>query len=424
MQNPSKSKNRIRTARTLLTTALSCIIFVVSVCPATAIPISGQYSKDVDGLARQAANILGVETQLARLETLDRQNNSYSHEALQLRTLLYQRVMGGSLDVRNACNSIERELVYTYALMKREQKKQQNVSDVFNLLNFTQFGTLYTLEARSRLHGQFNQSAILTGVAAGMGILLPTMNILYGKLAKTRKVAPPDSFNHIVTGCPVNQIRFPSSVEKFLDSKLPQSSETRRDMLYNVWNKRFGTRARANDALMSLVDGKRKSIGDLNNRIVHLWALHTFVQDFDFSILSLTRKVVPPAPPPHTDGHIDSPPLTLGESERQAIQLMGIEKEVYELAALQQNTILPPHGKALEMFVLGKCLVSSLEMRAASDRVYEELNYAYDVALAELEMRRGKALQKNFEANFIQINTFGAIACLLYLKDQTKAGYR
>ncbi|MGD9680621.1 MAG: hypothetical protein AB7W16_05490 [Candidatus Obscuribacterales bacterium] len=405
----------------ILSLTLTVSILVSSSLPGLSADFAAATPEPTLQAALQAADVLNVRAELDRLQAMDRRGETYSREAQATRVYVYDCLLKGMFEVRDACNSIERELVFTYALMEREQARQQNVSDLFNLINFVQFGTLYTLEPIARMTNQFNTSGILTAVAAGNGIALPTANILYGKFSKTSRVAPPKDFRHIVSGNPVNQLKFPPLVEKFMRIPPPGSSTTRRQMLYSVWESRFGTRAMANDALHSLVDGKRKSIDDLNARIVHLWALHTIVQDLDIELLELTRLIVSDISPGSLpEGAGD--PAPSGRGAGAAVKLMNIEREAASLARLNQSGDNKAQRDALEVFVIGKILLSSLEMRSAADRIYQELNYAYDVALAELERKRNKSLQLSYEANFMQINTFGAVASLLYLKDHAQAG--
>ena len=85
------------------------------------------------------------------------------------------------------------------------------------------------------------------------------------------------------------------------------------------------------------------------------------------------------------------------------------------------NTNSLEHQK-LEIFVLEKILSGALDVSVAADQVDAEINYASDVILAELLAKRGKALQRNYEANFIQAGTFGSVAGLLYLKHYSHRG--
>ncbi len=404
-------------ASNVFTVCLALLMLVTSI-PAS---WAAEPPPAVTPLSQQAAEILAIKPELEKLIYLEQKGETYSEESLALRTYIYTQILKGVFDTSDGCNTIERELVYTYGLLQRQQKKQQNAGDFLNLLNFVQFGTIYTIEPIVRLRGQFEASGILTGVAAGTGIVLPTTNILYGKLSKTSNVSPPKGFRHVVSGNPVNKFKFPKSVELFMEMKPPGAAVSRRAMLREVWRKRFGTNEMTSEALHSLLDGKSKNAKDLNDRIVHLWALHTVVQDLDSALLQLMRFVVPLKSP--LDGAVQNdPPLQLDKGATEALNLLGIRREAAALADLNKSGENGKLRRELEAYVLGKIMLGSLEMRCAVDRIYEELNYAYDVALAELESKRARGLQRNYEANFIQINTFGAIASLLYLKGYSKPG--
>lgn len=375
--------------------------------------------------AAQAADILGIESDTAELlylQSLSRSNDAERERSVFLRGKIFRSIIRGACEVRVATNSIEQELTYTYDLLEKTQGRHELVSQIFNLLTFVQFGTLYTLEGYSRMEEKFIQSAVLTGVSSGLGITLPTMNILYGKFAKTNPT-PPREFASIVTGKGVNELSFPPFVERFLNTPAPGATTSRRRQMYSVWKQRYGTDAMAQDALHSLLSGKRMSDRELYNRIVHLWSLHTFVEDFDNELLALLRLVHSARPPDRASSNdLLLAKLGLSNGGRHAARLLGIGNELAELATLNTSGADSLRRRELETLVLGQILYGSLELRVAADKIYEEMNIAYDVVLAELESRRSKALQRNYEANFIQTNTFGSIACLLYLKEQTKAG--
>ncbi|MBI4534211.1 MAG: hypothetical protein HY711_09740 [Candidatus Melainabacteria bacterium] len=373
-----------------------------------------------DEHAMQAADILGIRLDVERLLKLQRQAGARG-EKLVLQGRIYRSIMRGVCEVRAATNKIEREQTYTYDLWRHQLAKEQTVSDYFNLLYFVQFGVLYSLEGLSRLKDQFVQSAILTAVGSGVGISLPTMNILYDKIARARDVAPPEELAATVQGSAVTDIQLPDLITKFLDTPAPELHISRRQQMYELWRVQYGTDAMAKQALYSLLDGKSKSAPWLYKRIVHLWSLHTFVQDFDHELLALMRLMQ------SFDSVSERPSdnlaaLGIGPGGRAAARLLNIEQEVAERISLNRIRGSQARRQELETYLVGRILYGSLEMRAAQDKIYEELHYAYDVVLAQLESRRAKQLQLVYEASFTQINTFGAIASIAYLKGQSKTG--
>ena len=185
----------------------------------------------LDSRAMQAADLIGVRKQVEEIVSFqkgryDRQNVPL--HLIDLRGRTYQSIMGGVCDVRVATNKIERELTYTYAQYRKEVSKIQEVDQMFNLMNFAQFSVLYSLEGLSRQKNQFNQSSILVAVSSGLGLLLPTMNIIYDKMAR-RKAAPPERFSMLVEGVAVTDLKMPDLVARFMNSKSPGASQTRKE---------------------------------------------------------------------------------------------------------------------------------------------------------------------------------------------------
>ena len=377
----------------------------------------------LDSRAMQAADLIGVRKQVEEIVSFqkgryDRQNVPL--HLIDLRGRTYQSIMGGVCDVRVATNKIERELTYTYAQYRKEVSKIQEVDQMFNLMNFAQFSVLYSLEGLSRQKNQFNQSSILVAVSSGLGLLLPTMNIIYDKMAR-RKAAPPERFSMLVEGVAVTDLKMPDLVARFMNSKSPGASQTRKEQMYATWKDRYGTDAMTKDAFYSLLDGKKKSQGELYSRIVHLWSLHMFVQELNDDLLALLRTIQP-TPYSGSGGPAKLEALGLNDKGMVACKLLGIEAELSEYISLCQSRSNPQRQVELETNLIGRVLLASLEARTASDNRNEEMNYAYDVVLADLEARRNRLSQMTYNANFIQTNAIGCVASGLYLKDYNVQG--
>ena len=63
-----------------------------------------------------------------------------------LKAKVFARILSGVSQVKVACNSVERELVYTYDVLQKEQQRLDDVDAIFNLLNFAQFATFYSMD--------------------------------------------------------------------------------------------------------------------------------------------------------------------------------------------------------------------------------------------------------------------------------------
>ena len=270
----------------LLSIFLSMTIFLPWLSPVYGASNGVDRTKDTLH-ALQAADILGIRQEVEQLLKVPA---TATGKSLLLKAKVFARILSGVSQVKVACNSVERELVYTYDVLQKEQQRLDDVDAIFNLLNFAQFATFYSMEGFARLNGDFYTSNHLTSVSAGLSSGIPTVGIVAKKFIKV-EAAPSEGYKHIVSGDAVNRMRFPKYVEKFLNSRAPGSSFTRREQMNSVWSERYGTNGLARDALFSLLDEKRKNSIYLNNRIVHLWSIHTFIQDFDYELLSLLKMV-------------------------------------------------------------------------------------------------------------------------------------
>lgn len=371
--------------------------------------------------ALQASEILGIKNEVLRLKQLHEQGVKTGEEELTLRSLILRKILIGFLEVRRACNKTEVELAYTYDVMKREQKRNQAINEFLNLFNFAQLSVLYTLEPRSRIHKQFTQSGIMTSVSAGVGTSVSTLGVLYNKFHRTGDLSPPKFMAPLLTGGPVNGIGLSPVVDRYLDLNEQGSPISRRQEMYELWKKRYGVDMVKTPKPMAIDDGKKKKPGILPTRLLLLWSVHTFVQDFDsdlLKLLSLVRATDPNVPKSSMDLQL----LGISKGAEEAAHLLRIEPQIAELIRTKNVTSDRDTRLELETELLEGVLSGMLEIRLAADKVDEELNYAFDVVLNSLLMRRGKALQLTYETNFIQNGVFGATAGWCYLNKYTKAG--
>jgi len=373
----------------------------------------------------QGADILGIRAHVERLLVIQAQTgdpNNQSEETLLLKSLILRKILRGVLEIRQACNKIDLELAYAYDVMKREQRREAFIFELFNLANFAQLSTFYTLEPFVRQHNQFVMSAIFTTISGSLGTTIATLSKLYAHTAKADHVAPPKVLAHMVDGWPVDTEHMPPLVNRFLDSEAIDSKGTRREELFATWKTRYHVDASNKKELCGIKDKRRASIGLLSNRILLLWSLRTCVQDFDYDLLALIKLVKEhPAEPP-ASVHSYSNSSSYSANEIEVVRLLNIESEVNELIGLKQNNINNARRERLNLLVLEKALEGSLELQAASDKVDDELNYNYHVVLSSLLASRAKWQQWIYNLNFIQSGIMGIVAGRLYLSRWSWAG--
>lgn len=412
--------------------ALVCCLLVqpwLFLSPAFVAPATAAGLLPLD--ATQAADILGIRQEVEELVSLRGSKASSAHEQHQLtakRAFVLRKIFEAVLQVQAAENHLEFELEYTYNVLNREQRKVNTVNQIFNVANFAQLSTLYGLfEPYSRLNKQFKQSAIGTSVGSGLAITLPVLNILYNRFAKASHLTPPTFMSSVLDGKPVDGSDLPLLVVRYLDSPVPgaDSNRSRREILNALWKERYHADMAKPETLCGLDDGKSKKSFVLNSRIVLLWSLRTTIEGFNCDLLALLNQVRGSQFSEIQPGRIGSV-AAYGGAADEAARLLHLEPVLAELRSLEgagesrEGNV--ERKVELQLTLLETLLSGFLDLRTASDRCQQELNYQYDVVLAHLMARRGRFLQKTYQANFIQTGTHGACAGWSYLKGYTKAG--
>jgi len=205
-----------------------------------------------------------------------------------LRWRIIRKILAAIVQVQTMENRIESDVAYTYDWLAREERKVNQVNQLFNVANFLQFGVLYTIEPYLRINKKFENSATLTCTGACLGILLPVSNIMYNKFHrpkdwKCRPYSPAPS----ITDRLVQQ---PATVCRALHADAQQgSSVDREEELKALWKQRYHVDFNKPESL-GCQHGKPKGLSVLNRRIVLLWSLFTAVQDLDEDLLVLQKK--------------------------------------------------------------------------------------------------------------------------------------
>lgn len=385
--------------------------------------------------ASQTASILGIAEEVERLAAL-RNAGAAAHvqsraEMLRLRGKVLRRIMQAVFQVQEAEDKLECEMAYAYNVQARQQRKVDRVNQAFNAANFTQLGVLYgTVEPYSRIHNQFIQSAVGTCVGAGLSIGLPLLNIMYNRFwGGVGDFSPPKFLYYMLDGKPVDGENLPPLVAKYLDSIPVGAISTRRQSLKKLWKERYHADLDKPETLAGIAGGKAQKMDVLNSRILLLWSLFTVVQGFDKDLFELLQQVSDFHPVAANVG------CRIGEFKASsASKMAGLTKGAQEAAdLLELDSILSELTSGRESLddlgrnelrtkVLERILYGYLEMQIARDRCQEELNYQYDVVLAQMTTRRDRFLQKTYQTNFVQSGTLGACAGWCYLKEYGKAG--
>jgi len=380
--------------------------------------------------AEDTAQILGIKSQVERYKALSRSPNASPEELLFLKTLILRKILRGVLEVRQACNKLDFERAYTYDILQKEERRQHFIYQLYNTANFAQLSTFYTLEPFMRIHDQFVTSAIFTTTSGSLNTTISTMSRVHSALAKASHVAPPEVLANVVDGGPVDSSGLPPLVTKYLDAKAPNADKTRRELLFANWMKYYKIDASKKSELCAINDKKRVGVKLLRSRVLLLWSLHTFIQDFDRQLLVLLNTVQS-ANGAGVTGSSGAESVSAGTASvvlnggaQEMAKSLHLMDSLAQLQQMKQAGVDNQRVQVLELHLLERTLTGALELQVATDKVDEDLYYNYHIALSELLQNRAKWLQYNYNANFLQSGILGIVAGRLYLSRHSYAGDR
>ncbi|MDZ4838354.1 MAG: hypothetical protein SGJ27_31615 [Candidatus Melainabacteria bacterium] len=400
-----------RFARSAVCT-LSCLLIQPWYLAVLADTTGGALTAD----AAQTADILGIRQEAEQIISMRRSGASSDSDRRQLnnyRALVVRKVFEADLQTQSAESRIEFEIAYTYDAITRQQRRENTVNQIFNATNFTQSGVIGILSGCHDLNNKFVIESTESLVSGAVGTVLATTGILYGKIAKAPHLTPPAFMSPYVKGKPVDGSDLPPLVVRYLDSPAQGDSRTRREVLNTVWKQRYKADMADKKTLLGIDDGKARSQGYLNGRLVLLWSLYTTIEGFNSDLLSLLNQT-------RGTAIVDYPPSSTkvgpGGGAEDAARLLHLEPVLAELNSLNASGEDSERKRDLQITLLETLVSAGLDMAVAGDRCQKELNYQYDVVLAQLTDKQSSFMQKIYEANFIQGGAFGATASALYLK--------
>lgn len=411
----------------IISAALGLVLIASPALAVTKTPF-GEYQQPTP---EDTAVILGIQAEIERYKALSRDPNASPQQILYLKTLILRKVLRGVLEVRQACNKLDFERAYSYDILQKEERREHFIYQLYNTANFAQLSTFYTLEPFVRIHKQFVTSACFTTISGSLNIAISSLSRLHGAVAKASNVAPPAVLAGVIDGGPVDTSGLPPLVTKYLDAKAPNANKSRRELLFANWLKYYKIDASKTENLCSINDKQRVGLKLLRSRVLLLWSLHTFVQDFDRQLLVLLQSIVEPTKNTGDDttysvsGQLASDGSSgLSIGAREVAELLNLSPTLAELKQLKGSDAGSDRVSALEVKVLEKILLGALELQVATDKVDEDLYYNYHIALADLLQKRAKWLQLNYDANFLQSGILGIVAGRLYLSRHSYGGDR
>lgn len=372
--------------------------------------------------AAQTADILGIRQEVEQIISMRRSGAGLSgerHQFNSLRAHVLRKIFEADLQNQSAESRLEFEIAYAYDAIAREQRKESNIKQTLNAVNFTQFGVFSLVTSSEGLHNQFGYQSTQSLISGGIGTVLGGASMLYGKVAKASHLKPPEFMWQYVNGKPVDGSELPPLVVRYLDSREPGESRTRREILNAAWKQQYKADLADRKTLAGIDDGKNRSSGYLYNRLSLLSFLYNTIAGFNSDLLSLLNQVRGTATVDSlSNTKVDYSTATTSGAD-DAARLLHLEPLLAELNSLKPGEE-PERERELHITLLETMVSGGLDMAVAGDRCQKEFNYQSDVVLAQLNGKQGAFMQKLYEANFIQGGGFGSTAGGLFLTHHVK----
>lgn len=259
---------------------------------------SAPASSSLSPSALEAASLLGIMPQVERLIQIKQSaSDTHSDEEMALKIDVFDKVLGGSLEVRMMSGRIDRELAWACNGQSMLQaKRQRNLNALFTA-NFMQGGILGVLSGPAFLHGQNALGTELLLLGSSIGLVLSTVSLVASRsgnkkidggttvLADVFHLSQPESQHHSKV------------VINYLNAVPPGSidNKTRINVLIDGWKKGRYLRSTQEKQLEKLAALETKTakdkenIGLLGNRMRMLYDTQWTIEQLDIGLLDLLR---------------------------------------------------------------------------------------------------------------------------------------
>lgn len=376
----------------------------------------------------EAADILGVRSNVDRILELQAVGGEPSEELLYNKAIVLRRLLLGYLEVRQTSDLLDEAIDDTYDAIDKQVRTVNRRVELANIANFTTFGVLFNIGAAERLSKRFNNSVYLTFVGASLsaGIGAAAVALSYSGASKDR--TRPNPLANIF-GLNTVSVPLPELVSKYINATPKGKSQSRRQAMLDLWKKEFSLKESITSREILAAESTqrhRASVGLLNHRLALLFSLNALAEEFDSELLALLRAIESTSVPAQASSDsIQTVANQLGTSGTEAAKLLQVEQCTADLihmkvAGPSNDTDL--RALSLDLYVLEKILGAAFEVRQLVDRIDREKHYQFDVLLPQLIRVRDRANLLSNTANFTEIGVLKNIAAKDFYLKRTQAG--
>ncbi len=409
----------------LIALFLACLLVGQSVMP---LAVFGAI--ELRGLSgdSEAADILGVRSNVDRILELQAVGGEPSEELLLNKAIVLRRLLLGYLEVRQTSDLLDEAIDDTYDAIDKQVRTVNRRVEMANIANFTTFGVLFNIGAAERLSKRFNNSSYLTFVGASLtaGIGAAAVALSYSGASRDR--TRPNPLANIF-GLNTVSVPLPEFVSKYINATPKGKTQSRKQAMLDLWKTEFGLKESITSREILAAEstqGHRASVGLLNHRLALLFSLNALAEEFDSELLALLRAIESTSVPAQTSNDsIQSVANQIGASGTEAAKLLQVEQCTADLIHMKMAG--PSNGAdlqalSLDLYVLEKILGAAFEVRQLVDRIDREKHYQFDVLLPQLVRVRDRANLLSNTANFTEIGVLKNIAARDFYLKHTSAG--
>jgi hypothetical protein len=190
--------------------------------------------------AQEVVDVLKIGPMVERLRQEKRRGNldsaRLSKPVEQMRLLCLWRILQASQEVRKAVAAIDYDLAESSGTLDRLNARQMMTIDMINTFNFMQSGTLGTIKQAMGLHGVGQAPRQEVGMTAfGTRTVLSVVNLLVPGFYNNRISSEPNALSHFLNASYSPSDANQSYLWKFLNTELPGTQLTRRQILVRHW---------------------------------------------------------------------------------------------------------------------------------------------------------------------------------------------
>ncbi len=402
---------------------LGCLLFGQSILP---FAVYGASETRSGSGANEAADILGVRSNVDRILALQAVGGAPSEELLWNKVIVLKQLLLGYLEVRQTSDLLDEAIDDNYDAIDKQVRIVNRRVELANIANFTTFGVLFNTAAAARLQKSFAQSTVLTFISAsltaGLGAVAVGLSYTGASIDRCR----PNPLAAIF-GSDRGSVPLPELVSKYIDGSSDGKTQSRKAEMLAMWKTKFGVNeSSASQQVLSAQSPKRHhaSLHLLNQRLALLFSLNALVEQFDSELLALLRAIES-TPVPTTDGLTLAANNQLAAPGLEAAKLLGVEQCAANIININRTGArngADLQTLALDLYVLEKILGAALEVRQVVDRVDREKHYQFDILLPQLVRVRNRVNLLTNTATFTEIGVLKNIAAGEFYNSKNTAG--